>query len=102
MRIHELAKELGIESKELVAYLAENGIDVKAASAAKEDAIALANKKYGKKKAAASASETEEIESSNSISGQDIKMGNDIIPVGRTRKKAFMEALNKYMSSHSS
>ncbi|MBQ6362135.1 MAG: response regulator transcription factor [Lachnospiraceae bacterium] len=38
----------------------------------------------------------------DSISGHDIKMGKDIIPVGRTRKKAFMEALNKYMSSHSS
>ena len=59
MRIHELAKELGIESKELVAYLAENGIEVKAASTAKDDAIALANKKYGKK-TASSAPETEE------------------------------------------
>ncbi len=65
MRIHELAKELGIESKELVAYLAENGLEVKAASSAKEDAIALANKKYGKKKAASSASETEEKKAKN-------------------------------------
>lgn len=58
MRVHELAKELGIESKELVAYLAENGLEVKAASTAKEDAIALANKKYGKKKAASSGTES--------------------------------------------
>lgn len=32
------------------------------------------------------------------ISGQDIRMGKDIIPVGRTRKKAFLDALNRFMS----
>lgn len=34
------------------------------------------------------------------IIGLDVRIGEDIIPVGRTRKKAFMEALNGYMSRH--
>ncbi len=52
MRVHELAKELGIESKELTGYLAENGIEVKSANTATEEVIALANKKFGKKQSA--------------------------------------------------
>lgn len=32
------------------------------------------------------------------ISGQDIRIGSDVIPVGRTRKKAFMDAMNEYMN----
>ncbi len=32
------------------------------------------------------------------ITGQDIQIGSDVIPVGRTRKKAFLEAMNRYLN----
>ncbi len=32
------------------------------------------------------------------ITGQDIQIGADIIPVGRTKKKAFLEAMNRYLN----
>lgn len=32
------------------------------------------------------------------INGMDISIGKDKIPVGRTRKKAFMEAMNRFLS----
>ena len=34
------------------------------------------------------------------ITGQEISIGEDVISVGRTRKKAFMDAMNAYLSTH--
>ena len=49
MKVHELAKELGIQSKEIVTYLKEKGMDVKAAQSSIEDeAIALVRERFGK------------------------------------------------------
>ena len=42
MKVHELAKELEIQSKEIITYLKEKGMEVKAAQSSIEDeAIAL-------------------------------------------------------------
>ncbi|MGN0330504.1 MAG: translation initiation factor IF-2 N-terminal domain-containing protein, partial [Kineothrix sp.] len=42
MKVHELAKELDKQSKELIAFLQKKGVDVKAAQSSIEDeAIAL-------------------------------------------------------------
>ena len=52
MRVHELAKELGIESKQIVEFLNEKGVAVKAAqSSVEDDAQALVRSKFGKKAA---------------------------------------------------
>ena len=49
MKVHELAKELDIQSKDIIAFLNEKGIEVKAAqSSVEDDAIALVKGKFGK------------------------------------------------------
>ncbi len=48
MKVHELAKELEKQSKELVAFLQDKGYEVKAAqSSIDEDAVALVRKQFG-------------------------------------------------------
>ena len=50
MKVHELAKELERQSKELVAFLQDKGYEVKAAqSSVEEEAIALVRKQFGGK-----------------------------------------------------
>lgn len=52
MKVHELAKELNIQSKDVIAFLQEKGIEVKAAQSSVEDeAIALVKNKFGKAEA---------------------------------------------------
>ncbi|MFI3214716.1 MAG: translation initiation factor IF-2 N-terminal domain-containing protein, partial [Eubacteriales bacterium] len=48
MKVHELAKELNIQSKDIVSYLQKEGVEVKAAQSSIEDgAISLAKKHFG-------------------------------------------------------
>ena len=48
MKVHELAKELDRQSKELIAFLQDKGYEVKAAQSSIEDeAIALVRKHFG-------------------------------------------------------
>ncbi len=48
MKVHELAKELDKQSKEIIAFLQEKGIEAKAAqSSLEEDAVALVRKQFG-------------------------------------------------------
>ncbi len=49
MKVHELAKELEIQSKDVITYLKEKGMEVKAAQSSIEDeAIALVRGRFGK------------------------------------------------------
>lgn len=49
MRVHELAKELGIQSKDIITYLKEKGVEVKAAQSSIEDAaIDMVKQRFGK------------------------------------------------------
>ncbi len=56
VRVYELAKQLDIESKDIVSFLAEKGIDVKSQSGIDGDALSLVEKKFSK---SASAPKTE-------------------------------------------
>ncbi|MBP3603228.1 MAG: translation initiation factor IF-2 [Lachnospiraceae bacterium] len=48
MKVHELAKELNIQSKEVITFLQEKGFEVKAAqSSIEDDAITLVKKQFG-------------------------------------------------------
>ncbi len=64
MKVHEIAKELGIQSKEAIAYLQEKGVEAKAAQSSLEDAaVDLLRKKFSElpvaaAKAAAPAAES--------------------------------------------
>ena len=50
MKVHELAKELDITSKEVLAFLQEKGIEAKAAqSSVEESAVEIVRKAFGKK-----------------------------------------------------
>ena len=52
MKVHELAKELDRQSKELIAFLQDKGYEVKVAQSSIEDeAIALVRKQFGKAEA---------------------------------------------------
>ena len=58
MKIHELAKEVEKQSKEVIAFLQEKGIEAKAAqSTIDEDAVALVRKHFGKNAEKAEVSE---------------------------------------------
>ncbi len=49
MKVHELAKELGIQSKDVITFLAEKGVEAKAAQSSIDDAaVAMVRKKFGK------------------------------------------------------
>ena len=49
MRVHELAKELDRQNKEILAFLQEKGIEVKSVSSSvEEDTIALVRKHFTK------------------------------------------------------
>ena len=61
MKVHELAKELEKQSKELIAFLQDKGYEVKAAQSSIEDeAIELVRKEFGSGTAKAAESKTEE------------------------------------------
>ena len=49
MKVHELAKELEIQSKDVIAFLQEKGIEVKAAqSSVEEEHVAMVKGHFGK------------------------------------------------------
>ena len=53
MRVHELSKELGIENKEIIAFLQGKGLEIKSASSGlDEDQVEMVKKEMGGKKAA--------------------------------------------------
>ena len=48
MKVHELAKEIGKQSKDVIAFLQDKGIEVKAAqSSLEEDAVSMVRKVFG-------------------------------------------------------
>ena len=61
MKVHELAKELEIQSKDVLTYLNENGIEVKAANSSVEDAaIEMVKTHFGKAAAPVKAEQAKE------------------------------------------
>lgn len=51
MKVHELAKELEVQSKDVLAFLKDQGIEAKAAqSTVEEEAAEMVRKQFSKKK----------------------------------------------------
>ncbi|NLL76511.1 MAG: translation initiation factor IF-2 [Clostridiales bacterium] len=68
MKVHELAKELDKQSKEIIAFLQEKGIEVKAPQSSIEDsAIELIRKQFGKERAEATKQGTVEVEKDKAV-----------------------------------
>ena len=63
MKVHELAKELDIKSKDILSFLREKGLDVKAAQSSVEDDVAAwVRKRFSAKKPETAAAETKQPE----------------------------------------
>ena len=66
IKVHELAKELELQSKDILSFLQEKGIEAKAAqSSLEEDAAALVRNSLGKKKTAAPAAQKAPVNTEN-------------------------------------
>ena len=66
IKVHELAKELELQSKDILSFLQEKGIEAKAAqSSLEEDAAALVRNSLGQKKAAAPAAQKAPVNTEN-------------------------------------
>ena len=93
IKVHELAKELDIQSKELISFLQGKGIDVKAAQSSLEDeAVALA-KKYFKEPA-----KGREEQKSMAKSGEAPKKKKKIIFVSNPQNSKMAGQENKQKS----
>ena len=80
IKVHELAKELELQSKDILSFLQEKGIEAKAAqSSLEEDAAALVRNSLGKKKAAAPAAEKKAPAKKAAASGVTIKLVKSLI-----------------------
>ncbi|MCF0127331.1 MAG: translation initiation factor IF-2 [Pseudobutyrivibrio sp.] len=60
IKVHELAKELGVESKDIVSFLSASGIEAKAQSGLEEEVALSVRNKFAPKKKEASKASTEE------------------------------------------
>ena len=79
MKVHELAKELDKQSKDVIAFLQEKGIDVKAAqSSIEDDAVAMVRKAFGGK-AAPEAAPAPKADAAPKADGEEPKKKKKII-----------------------
>ena len=62
VRVYELAKQLGVETKEVVAALAAKGIEVKSQNSIEDDAIAIVENKFKKSTANAETAPSKEVD----------------------------------------
>lgn len=101
MKVHELSKELDVPSKDILAFLNDNGIEVKAAqSSIEDDAIALVKKKFS---AAVKASgESEKTNKNEAPAGKpsveaNKASGQEALPV--KKKKSIIVVSNPHNST---
>ena len=74
MKVHELAKELEIQSKDVLAFLQEKGFEVKAAqSSVDDDQIALVKGHFGKNEAKPAVKEEAKAEAKKAAPQQEAK-----------------------------
>ena len=62
VRVYELAKQLGVETKEVVAALAAKGIEVKSQNSIEDDAIAIVENKFKKSTANAETAPSKDVD----------------------------------------
>ena len=105
IRIHELAKKLGKENKEILNYLTEKGIQVKSPmNSLEEEQVAMVEDKFGKKetkpegKAEAAEEKTEFDVELTEVGGQKvkvIKVVREITGLGLKEAKAVVDGAPK-------
>ena len=79
MKVHELAKELDKQSKDVIAFLQEKGIEVKAAqSSIEDDAVDMVRKAFGGK-AAPEAAPAPKADAAPKADGEEPKKKKKII-----------------------
>ncbi len=90
LKVHELAKELNMQSKEVIAYLQNKGIEVKAAQSSLDDeAIALVKSEFGQTGVAAkdTVKQAAEGEKSDSEHKKEEAKGSEINEPPKKKKK---------------
>ena len=100
MKVHELAKELEKQSKELIAFLQDKGYEVKAAqSSIEDDAIALVREKFGNSQPEKSVKEADAVKTDTTAKADDTvkaeKTDNEAKPEVSENKQAAPEAKKK-------
>ncbi|MBD5453742.1 MAG: hypothetical protein HDR30_05420, partial [Lachnospiraceae bacterium] len=106
MKVHELAKELEKQSKEIVAFLQDKGYEVKAAqSSIEDDAIALVREMFGKSQPEKSEKKADAVKTDNTAKAADTvkadntakaeKAESEAKPVASENKQAAPEAKKK-------
>ena len=82
IKVHELAKELELQSKDILSFLQGKGIEAKAAqSSLEEDAAALVRNSLGKKKAAPAAEKEAPVKNENAKPAEEKAQA----PAGETK-----------------
>ena len=90
IKVHELAKELELQSKDILNFLQEKGIEAKAAqSSLEEDAAALVRNSLGQKKAVAAPAVEKEApaKAENTKPVEEKAQGKQNLPRKRKRRK---------------
>ena len=78
IKVHELAKELELQSKDILNFLQEKGIEAKAAqSSLEEDAATLVRNSLGQKKATAAPAVEKEFQDARTASGRTERTGTE-------------------------
>ena len=97
MRVHELAKELDKQSKDIIAFLQDKGYEIKAAqSSIEEDAIDLVRQKFGKGKTENAPKKENNVESNlNAQESKNDKLENNTAPKLSSSEKSESENMQK-------
>ncbi|MCM1048166.1 MAG: translation initiation factor IF-2 [Clostridiales bacterium] len=96
MRVHELAKELDKQSKDIIAFLQDKGYEIKAAqSSIEEDAIELVRKVFGgkadnavkKEEAADKNSEANDVKAEKAVKTEAVKKAADTVEAAQPKSE---------------
>ena len=88
IRVYELAKKLDIQSKDIIGYLAENGMEVKSQSGLDDAQTAMITKKFGKQEPAQGKAAPEKASAEKAASAKTAEHAAPGNPESEAKKKA--------------
>ena len=87
IKVHELAKELEVQSKEVLSFLQDKGIEAKAAqSAVEDDAAEMVRKQFSKK--APEAPKAEEVKNEAKTAAPEVKTSEAAVQAAEVKKES--------------
>ena len=88
IRVYELAKKLDIQSKDIIGYLAENGMEVKSQSGLDDAQTAMITKKFGKQEPAQGKAAPEKASAEKAATAKTAEHAAPGNPESEAKKKA--------------